>query len=158
MLDILNSVSDDLPPTRTYQRRSFVWLPSDGEMLGELIVKQQYAKSGVGRKLDLDTYGIDRDPLNEPGDNGGEAFWIVNLSDPDAEQPYRCVVGGIHPFGGKCTCKASQCKVTDDDAKLVCKHFCCLRYLIDNGILEPLDERESGSYFDPDFGEVEFSA
>jgi hypothetical protein len=128
MLMVNDAISDELPPTRTYGRRSFVWIPSDGGMLGELIIKLQHAKSGVNRNLEVDTYGVEAD-TPEPGDHGGRAFWFVNLSDPEQERPYRCVVGGLTPH---CDCKAGKCKVPSDDSTQGCKHRDALQYLIEN--------------------------
>lgn len=143
MFDPNGIITDDLPATRTYGRRSFAWLPCiSGEMLGELIIKLQHAKTGWGRNLEIDTYAVDLD-TPEPGDHGGLAFWLVNLSDETQERPYRCVVGGLTPH---CDCMAGKCKVRDTDGELVCKHYCALKYLFDGEYLNDyLESRQSAA-------------
>lgn len=138
MLDILEAVSTDLEPTRTYQRRAITFIPTKEEyrqrtgMIGELLVKLQHSKNGVRRAVEVDAYGVEPDQHAEPGDHGGKAYWLVNLTDKTQERPYRCVVGGLTP---KCDCKASQCKIRDEDGALVCKHHCSLRWLTENGFI-----------------------
>lgn len=138
MFRVLDYVSDDLPPTRTYGRRSFCWLPVDEThpaydgRLGSLIIKLQHARSGVHRAIEVDRYAVERD-TPEPGDNGGAAFWLLNELDKDAAEPYRCVVGGMTP---KCGCKAGQCKVPGEpDITEGCKHRDCILWLIQNGFI-----------------------
>ncbi len=137
MLDILEAFSDTMPPTRTYKRRSFVFIPAKPEyrertgLLGNLLTKVQHSRSGCGRAVEVDSYGIERD-TPEPGDEGGAAFWLVNHADPNQHEPYRCVVGGLKP---KCGCKAGKCKVMDEDGDLVCKHATALRQLMDAGMI-----------------------
>lgn len=137
MLSILDAYSEVLPPSRTYPRRSFTWIPTTDEyaaktaIVGNLLTKQQKSKSGVRRKVEVSSYCVERD-TPQAGDEGGVAFWVVNTLNPDQEEPYRCVVGGLQP---KCGCKAGKCKVTDDEGSLVCKHNAALRHLIAMGIL-----------------------
>lgn len=138
MLDFLEMYSDELCPTRTYARRSFTWIPTKPEyrqrtgVLGNLLTKLQHSRAGVNRSVEVDSYGVERD-TPEPGDEGGQAFWLVNHTDPQQEQPYRCVVGGLKP---KCSCKASKCQVRDDAGELVCKHFAALTRLIEGGYIQ----------------------
>lgn len=132
MLDYVSMIRDLLPPTRSYQVREFIFVPgSGGDGLGRLTLKLQH-RYGVHRAYDLDSYRLDIDETPEPGDHGGRAFWLENITDPDAEEVYRCVVGGLTP---KCGCKASRCQVRDQDGELVCKHASALRHLIQQGII-----------------------
>ena len=138
MLAILDAYTDVLPPTKTYSRRSFCWIPADPESpeadgrIGNLTIKLQHSKSGVRRNVECDTYAVERD-TPEPGDNGGTAFWLMNMTDPDAEEPYRCVVGGMNP---KCGCTAGKCKVPPDEgATLGCKHRDAIEHLIEGGYI-----------------------
>lgn len=137
MLAILDAISDTLPPTRTYARRSFVWVPADVDRpepdgrLGLLSIKLQHSKSGVRRAVECDSYSIERD-ATDPSDLGGVAFWLMNTTDPEAEEVYRCVVGGMKP---KCTCRAGKCRVVDDDGELICKHYSALTWLTERGFL-----------------------
>lgn len=137
MLDILSFVSDTLPPTRTYARRSFVWIPADAEhpeadgRIGLLSIKLQHSRSGVRRSVECDTYAVERDDAG-PQDMGGQPFWLMNTTDPEAEEVYRCVVGGLKPH---CTCKAGKCRVPPDEGTDGCKHRDALLYLVRNGII-----------------------
>jgi|SRR6185437_5161651 len=132
MLNILDAYTTELEPTRTYGRRSIVWIPSDGSMLGELIIKLQHAKSGVGRNIEIDTYGVELD-TPEPGDHDGMAFWLVNISNGNSqERPYRCVIGGLTPH---CDCMAGKCKVPADEGTQGCKHRDSLQHLLESGLL-----------------------
>jgi hypothetical protein len=138
MLAVLDAYSEVLTPTRTYQRRSFVWIPADPDYpeadgrLGNLSIKVQPSARKLGAKVECDTYFVERD-TPEPGDELGAAFWLINMTDPQQEAPYRCIIGGLKP---KCGCKAGQCKVpADEGATLGCKHQDALAYLIENGIL-----------------------
>lgn len=137
MLSVLDAYSDTLPPTRTYKRRSFVWIPAVPEytaktgLLGNLITKLQHSRSGVNHSVEVDSYMVEAD-TPEPGDEGGRAFWLVNHTDPDQTEPYRCVVGGLKP---KCGCKASKCQVRDEEGELCCKHAASLRRLIAQGVI-----------------------
>lgn len=137
MLAVLDAVSDTLPPTRTYARRSFVWIPADAERpeadgrLGLLSIKLQHSKSGVRRTVECDSYSIERD-TPEPGDMGGQAFWLMNTTDPESEEMYRCVVGGMKP---KCTCTAGKCRVPADEGTAGCKHRDAIQHLIQMGAI-----------------------
>jgi len=133
MLNFLDYYAADLPPTRTYGRRSFVFVPADPALtdgrLGNVTIKMQHAKSGVHRAIELDTYAIEHDPHPEPGDHGGAAYWFTNLTDSEQEQPYRCVVGGLTPH---CDCQAGKCKVPGEEGVTEgCKHRDVLLALID---------------------------
>lgn len=137
MLAVLDAYSEVLGPTRTYARRSFVWIPADPNYpeadgrLGNLTIKVQHSKSGVRRAVECDTYLVERD-TPEPGDECGQAFWLANVTDPDAEEPYRCVIGGLKP---KCGCRAGKCRVPADDHTSGCKHRDTLEHLINEGII-----------------------
>jgi len=140
MLAVLDAFSEVLPPTRTYARRSFVWIPVDPKRpepdgrLGNLSIKVQPSKAGVGRLVECDTYFVERDtPM--AGDEGGVAFWLMNVTDPDSEEPYRCVIGGLLP--SRCTCTAGRCRVPGEpNITDGCKHRDSVTYLLDNGIIE----------------------
>lgn len=137
MLSILDAVRDTLPETRTYHVREFIWIPADEQhpeadgRLGNLTLKLQFRR-GTHRKFDLDSYAVELDTAPDPMNNGGAAFWLVNLTDKEQDQPYRCVVGGLKP---RCTCKASQCQVRDDEGELVCKHYSALKHLTESGYI-----------------------
>jgi hypothetical protein len=119
---VLDARRFDLPATATYGRRSICWIPADRThpnydgRFGNLIIKLQHAKDGVRRKIEVDTYAVEPDG----SDNGGRAFWLMNLSDPHTEEPYRCVIGGMTPH---CKCTAGKCRVPAvQDSTVGCKH------------------------------------
>lgn len=141
MLSILDAYTEVLPPTKTYGRRSLCWIPANPQhpeadgRLGNLSIKLEHARTGWGRNVECDTYAIERDtPL--PGDNGGAAFWLQNFTDPEQEQPYRCVLGGLNRLSS-CTCTAGKCRVPGEpDVTDGCKHRDALLHLIQEGFLE----------------------
>jgi hypothetical protein len=166
MLDVLSFRTGDLAPTATYRRRAFCWVPADRDVpeadrrLGNLTLRVEHRgrryfrvrgirptgdepftyRAGPPARVEVDTYAVSEDETPEPGDHGGRAFWLYNLTDPAAEEAYRCVVGGLTP---KCGCKAGKCKADSD------KHLDALTLLVESGILDGLDDDESdGRYQD----------
>lgn len=155
MLSVLDAYTTDLPATKTYGRRSICWIPAYPNpqgFLGQLIIKLQHSKSGVGRNVEVDTYSVEAD-TPEPGDNGGSAFWLSNLSDPAAEEPYRVVLGGLNAKTS-CKCTAGKCRVPGEpDVTEGCKHRDSLGLLIAEGFIEGVEhghsvttERTSGDH------------
>jgi len=140
MLSILDAYRDTMPPTRTYALREFIFVPVDPRYpeadgrLGNLTLKLQF-RTGPRHNYAycLDSYAIERD-TPEPGDDGGQAFWFFNLTDPDAEQPYRCVVGGLRP--PRCNCKAGICRVPGEpEITDGCKHRDGIQALLAAGLI-----------------------
>ncbi len=119
----------DLRPGLTHRLRTILWVPADPAYpkwdgrLGQLTVKLQQAAAGWRRVLDVNTYVVSPD-TPEPGDEGGRAFWLDNVTTGDGELR-RAVVGDRVE---KCTCDAGR-------AKLACKHVDSLHKLIEEGIL-----------------------
>lgn len=123
-----------LPPTRTYHRRSWVWLtngsgevdhPLTGEILpglGKLTIKLQHSRNGVRRNVEIDTYAVDE---VEPQYPGCRAFVLLNLSDPQQREPYLVHVGGVDT----CRCRAGLCRVDN------CKHRDACEALIEEGLI-----------------------
>jgi hypothetical protein len=162
VLDVLSFRTGDLAPTATYRRRAFCWVPADRDVpeadrrLGNLTLRVEHRgrryfrvrgirpagdepftyRAGPPARVEVDTYAVSEDETPEPGDHGGRAFWLFNQTDPDAEEAYRCVVGGLTP---KCRCLAGQCKVPEP-----CKHLAGLTLLVESGILDGLDDDEPG--------------
>lgn len=130
---MIDSLSLDLGPTRTYGRRSACWIPVDETderwdgRTGSLITNVQKA-AGYGRRCEVDSYAVEEVPL-EPGEHG-RAFLLVKTDprtdDPAADEVYRCVV---NDRGGRCTCKAGSCRVE------VCKHRDALALVISYDVL-----------------------
>lgn len=134
MLDILDAYTADLGATRHYGKRRCCWIPAsvthpeyDGR-LGNLTTVLQPARTGWGRKIEVDTYFVAEEPC--VGEMG-RRFHLANATKDDKAEVYECVVGP-HP---RCTCKATRCKVTDDDGKLVCKHYSALAELVRQGVV-----------------------
>lgn len=134
MLSYTDMIRDVMPATKTYHLREVMFVPGDGEDgLGRLTLKLQPRK-GVHRAFDLDSYHLDRD-TPEPGDNGGQAFWVQNITDPDAAEVYRCVVGGLNAVP-RCTCTAAKCKVPGQkNVTAGCKHRDAIQHLIEMGVI-----------------------
>ncbi len=139
MLSILDAVRDTLPPTRTYQLREFIFIPADSrergeDGLGRLTLKlQNRTGKRHNYRYDLDSYVLD-DGGVEPGDEGGRGYFLLNLTDPEAEEVYRCVIGGMKP--PRCNCKAGKCRVPGEpDITEGCKHRDAIQHLIEGGYL-----------------------
>jgi hypothetical protein len=130
MPSILVMIQEELPPTATYARRSFMWLPGDGagpdHRDGTLTITLQKGRR-AGSKIERDTYAVER--VAQDGSNR-EGFYLVNLTDPEQEDVYQCrPAGAVHPGYVSCTCTAGNCKVPN------CKHRDALAKLIELGAL-----------------------
>jgi len=139
ILDVLAFTTGEMPPTASYGRRSWCFIPvrADAERfdgrIGNVTLKMQKARGGVGRRIDVDTYAVEFDPNLEPNEHG-LAFWFSNLTDPAQEQPYRVVVGGK---SGRCTCTAGQCRVpATPDVSEGCKHRDFLLAALAEGVFD----------------------
>jgi hypothetical protein len=123
-VSVLDLLTGSLPPTATYQRRDWVWLPaSEGDYadgrLGTLTIVLQHSRR-AGAKQESDSYGVDFE--SEPVAGRGTNFLLVN--DTDAGQPdaYRVRIGPEV----SCTCKAGKCRVP-------CKHIDAILDVIEQG-------------------------
>jgi hypothetical protein len=132
----------ELAPTLTYARRELVWvtlgtgcvtltrtLPS-GEVveetipaLGKLTIKQQKARSGAGRAIEVDTYAVQQ---LDPEHPGTRLYALLNLTDPEQGEPYLVTVGGVN----LCRCQAGRCRLPG------CKHRDALLHLENAGYLD----------------------
>ncbi|HXD87044.1 MAG TPA: hypothetical protein VN641_11155 [Urbifossiella sp.] len=154
MLSVNDYRTADLGPTATYGRRRLCWIPASREHPewdrrdGNLTLVMQHARTGWGRKIETDTYAVEE----QPPIIGvmGRVFLLLNLSDDEQDQPYQCVIGPNE----QCTCTAAKCKVPASENSHGCKHIDALNYLVENGHLGGESETESGSWYDPDYGEM----
>lgn len=146
MLRILDFVTGELGPTRTYGRRSFVWIPADRShptwdgRLGNLTLKMQHARGGVGRRIELDTYAIEEVP-QKPG-FPGRVFLLLNLTDESQSDVYETVIGPADV----CSCTAGRV------GHFECKHAAAVRHLIEQGELDDLDDANAPQGVGPDAG------
>lgn len=134
-------ITERLPPTRTYAKRSIAWVSNGSgfvlhkrisdtgeiteEMIpahGKLTIKLQHAK-GYGCKCEIDTYAVAE---TESDHVGCRAFMLRNLTDPEQGDPYLTHVGGVNI----CRCLAGQCKVDN------CKHRDACELLIELGAFD----------------------
>lgn len=123
-LGVLSMISGDLPPTATYCRRSWVWIPGGpGGRIGTLTVQLQRGERRGRRTVSIesDSYAVVEDsaPLN----HRGAAFLLLNESDPAADEVYQVV---MRPEW-RCNCKAGLCRVP------ACKHRESLAAVIEAG-------------------------
>lgn len=175
MLSFTDYRSGDFGHTATYARREFCWVPAypsaraKTRLLGRLTIKlqpherryfkargvapegdePQTLRAGRPSAVDIDTYLVEEIDYPEPGDHGGRAFWLVNKTDPDQQEPYRCVVGGLTPH---CNCDGGVCNKHPDLTRTQgCKHKDVLTHLIAEGILDkPAREPGVGASDEPD--------
>lgn len=162
-LSILDQMWLELTPTASYSRRWLLWVPGvslvnrdsgyaasvhqqHGERSGNKITRGEYQVEFTGPVLGAMAYGFVFLKLN-PG----------KVKNPnERESPYEVQVG---PNLFSCNCTAASCRVP------VCLHrsvVCAAIFagLVDGakpwpGMPESEPEQESGSWFDPDLGELE---
>ncbi len=116
------AVKLSLPDTATFGWRTAVWVPTPGHGGDGILSFSQRPIKGGG--VDLDTYAIEELP---PERFGTRLFLVINLTDEDQEQPYRCVVGAEQ----RCSCMAG----TKGINRTSCKHRDCLSQLTASGVL-----------------------
>jgi hypothetical protein len=115
------TVAGLLEPTPGYARREFAWLATvPGE--GVLVVRQRRTWGG---REDAAVYAVE--DVTRGHDVPERAFLVVNMTDPDAPEPYEVVVRGGEPV--RCTCKAAKCRLE------VCKHRDVVSFLVNSGEL-----------------------
>jgi hypothetical protein len=126
-MSVLDMISAEIPPTRTYARRSYVWLP-DGDGGGILTVNLSHSRR-PGTKVESDTYSLQEtaDPAHPVP---GRTFLLLNLTDRDQEQPYEVFVAD-DPRRDDCTCTADRCNAP------CCKHKDCCRSILEAGGFDP---------------------
>lgn len=108
-MSVLDKIGGELPATLTYARREWDWVPTaEGE--GILTIRLWKGKR-AGSKCEIDSYQVQEE--DSPGCRG-RSFLILNLTDPDQPDVYRCVVGGPYQH---CTCTAGSVKRIES-----CKH------------------------------------
>lgn len=129
MLDVLSMHTADLGSTATYGKRRCCWIAASKQIPeydgrdGNLTLVMQPARTGWGRKIEVDTYFVQEQKpiIGIPG----RVFLLVNGTDPDADEPYQVVVGPMP----QCTCKAGKCKTETD------KHLDAMTYLVANELI-----------------------
>lgn len=93
----MKAVRGDMPDTAAFCYRKWVWLPTPtfgGD--GVMSISQRPLKGGAP---ELDVYGVEE---IQPEQFSTRSFLVVNLTDPEQEQPYKATVGAVQ----KCTCDA----------------------------------------------------
>lgn len=129
---VLDALNLPLAPTRTYARRSCLYVPVDPThpqwdgRCCTITIKLQHSKSKAGAEVELDTYAVEEQP---PQPGVGRTFLFLNLTDETQEDVYEVCLGPVN----LCKCKAGRCRVPD------CKHRSAIQAVIDYGELaEPL--------------------
>jgi len=108
-----------LEPTRTYARREFQWIPTvAGE--GVLVVRQRRTRDG---REDAAVYAVEETTRGVGSPE--RVFLVVNMTDPDAPEPYEVAVRAGDAV--RCSCKAAKCR------NPVCKHRDVAEHLIRSG-------------------------
>jgi len=112
----------ELPDTLTFGWRKLVWVPTPRESCDGVLSFSQRPIKGGG--TDHDVYGVEELPPDRPG---VRVFELVNFTDTEQEQPYKCVVGAEQ----RCSCEAG----VKGFRRTSCKHRDCLAALIVAGAL-----------------------
>jgi hypothetical protein len=137
-MDILAYTAGDLPHTRTYARRRFLWVPGSGpaDPLG-LLTLRLWKGRRLGGKVEEDTYQVEE--ADNLGHYPGRTFLLANTTDDrDADEYgviYQCHLPARETDPAACTCKAGECRVPAGEGTLGCKHRDGLRHLIGEGII-----------------------
>lgn len=93
----MRAIRGDMPDTASNCYRKWVWLPTPsfgGD--GVLSISQRPLKGGAP---ELDVYGVEE---VQPEQLSCRTFVVVNLTDPEQEQPYKATVGAVQ----RCSCDA----------------------------------------------------
>jgi hypothetical protein len=167
MLTVMDQQWLEMTPTASYSRRWALWTPGISFISKDRNVQGHYAASihqqcgqRSGNKIYSDQYQV----VFMGEVIGGMCFQFVfedlNPEPPKSPNerigPYLVTVG---PNAFECSCMATVCKVD------VCKHRSLACRAIAAGLVDGAkpwagmpeqeeQETESGSWFDPDFGEV----
>ncbi len=117
-----------LPPTTTYARREWQWLPGPDGCDGTLMISLTHGRRVIRTETDFYMVQEERD-LGLP--TAVRSFLLENELDPDPYGPFRVIVGGMAEL---CGCEAgwfdrSRPRPTG------CKHKDALRALIEQGVL-----------------------
>lgn len=119
-MSVLDAITIDLEPSATYGRREASWVPlGPGE--GYLTIRLWRGKR-AGSKMESDVYSV-MEEAEAPG-VPGRSFLLLNTTDGDQPDVYRCRTG---PYAA-CTCKAGLCGFK-------CKHCDSLTALISEEVL-----------------------
>jgi hypothetical protein len=113
---VLDKTFFELDSSPTYARREVEFIPLPGRGEGLLTIRQ-WKGQRTGSKSESDTYQIqEEDAIGVMG----RAFLLLNVSDDEQPDVYRCIVGPeMH-----CTCTAGSVK------KYSCKHKDALSKLV----------------------------
>lgn len=126
-MSVLDMISAELPPTATYKRRAYYWMP-DGDGTGLLTINLQHSRR-AGAKVESDTYQVieTADPAYP---TPGRVFLLNNVTDDTQEQPYEVFIAD-DPRRDDCTCTADRCKAP------CCKHKDSCRSILEAGGFDP---------------------
>jgi hypothetical protein len=122
----------ELPPTRSYDRRSYSWVPADPGVFdshvdGTLTIFLTHTGKRIVRN-EVFVYAVEVE-WEAAVDFGVRSFLLENFTEPDEQGPFRCVVGGMHETCG--------CEAGSFDKRRVeptsCKHRDALRALLQQG-------------------------
>lgn len=134
-MNVLDSVTIDLPPTRTYRRREAQWFGKDANGFAGVILRLWHGRRAGSRMVERDLYQV----VEEQPDPGVicRQFRFLNRTDPDQEFPYKVRIGLNH----SCTCDAGRAKVPGEAGHTDgCKHRDALRAALDSGFWDGLDD------------------
>src|SRR6185503_17239434 len=107
--------------------------PEWDNRLGNLTIKLQHTKEGVGRAIEIDTYAIKEVHLL-PGAMG-RVFLVLNITDPEQSEPYQVLIGRE----SLCDCKAGKCKVPEGPGTMGCKHRDAVALMLEKQMLDDCD-------------------
>jgi hypothetical protein len=131
---LLEECRGELPPTKSYDRRSWAWRPADASVFDEhvdgvLTIFLTHTGKRIVRN-EVFVYAVEVE-WDAAADFGVRSFLLENFTEPDADGPFRCVVGSLHDW---CGCEAGRISAArGEDA--VCKHVSSLLALVNRGAM-----------------------
>jgi hypothetical protein len=132
----------ELAPTRSYDRRSYSWVPADPGVFDEhvdgcLTIFLTHTGKRIVRN-EVFVYAVEVE-WEAAVDFGLRSFLLENFTEPDEYGPFRCVVGGLHDW---CQCEAGRISAARGESAS-CKHVSALLDLLNKGVC---DERNDDGF------------
>ena len=143
-MDVLNSITIDLPATRTYARRECQWFGKDSSGFAGVILRLWGGRRAGSKMVERDFYEVvETDP--DPGLICRQ-FVFLNRTDPGQQLPYKVRIGLNH----SCTCDAGRARVPGEkNITDGCKHRDCVREVLESGWWDGLHaDEQQGRYED----------
>lgn len=124
----------ELSATKSYDRRSYSWVPAgrsvfDEHQDGTLTIHLTHCGKRITRS-EVFVYFVEVE-WDAAADFGLRSFLLENFTKPDEYGPFRCVVGGLHDW---CQCESGRISAARGESA-DCKHVSALLDLLNKGVM-----------------------